>query len=90
MSNEPTRCQRCPQMVRFIQMMKKDGSRGSLAPVDHEPSPNGNIHLVGDVAEVKGYVLTGENLEQARRKEVRLYINHFATCPKAQQFRKAK
>lgn len=41
-------------------------------------------------AETKAYVLTSENLDRAREKKMPLYVSHFATCPNAQHFRKAK
>jgi hypothetical protein len=90
MTSDPTRCTRCPTLVRFVQMIRKDGSRGAVAPVDAKPAANGNIHIVGDIAEIKAYVLTGENLTKAREKGMPLYINHFATCSNAEHFRKAK
>lgn len=59
----------------------KHKTSGNNNPLDLSPSPDGNLlvarHSTGLVYEV----LSGDELEQAQRQGVELYISHFATCP---------
>lgn len=55
---------------------------GKAIPLDVEPTADGNLALVGGIAEAYG-------LEHAAEKLPR-YTSHFATCPDAPAFRKEK
>lgn len=56
-----------------------------LAPIDAEPSPDGNVHLVRDATRDLGALtLSGAVLEEARAKGLELHLNHFVTCPQAE------
>ena len=52
---------------------------GKNVPVDPEPVPNGNLHFEA------GLVVYGKATDGRK-----LYVSHFATCPKAADFRKKK
>jgi hypothetical protein len=92
--DEPVKCAQCPMIIRYFQMIKKDKTLGAEAPVEAKPSERGNIAIVpGGLSErllPYGKVLTGDDLEKAKADGTPLYINHFATCPNAKNFRKGK
>lgn len=54
-------------------------------PLDPEPTPLGNVQLVGGAA----HVLGGDRAEEARGKNVPLYLAHFVTCPNREQHRRS-
>ena len=56
------------------------------APIDPQPTPDGNIRLAGN----EYAVLHEPDLEEARRDGERLHLNHWATCPDAPPRRPAK
>jgi hypothetical protein len=84
------RCQRCPAMIQFVRMVKKDGTIGKEAPIEADPSERGNVRVavLADQS-LQGRVLAGMELERAHENGEALYLNHFATCPRANEFRPA-
>lgn len=62
---------------------------GSPSPIDYAPSANGNVLVLqpSDLGELLSVVLSGDALERARARGVKLRLNHFASCPKADEFR---
>ncbi len=71
------KCRSCGAAILWCKTEK-----GKAMPVDAEPSENGNVMLVGDVAK---YVKPGETLPG-----IALHLSHFATCPNAAHHRKAQ
>jgi len=87
--NEVGGCEKCPATIRWIQMLKKDGKLGAVAPLDFLPSAKGNITIEDHPQHGRiGRVLTGDDLAKAHALAMPLHINHFATCPKAEHFRR--
>lgn len=74
-------CNGCGAPVDWVRVAKT----GKRMPLDPEPRADGNIGRIdgGDTVE---YVLPGGGLFDDRP----LYVSHFATCPKADQFRRPK
>lgn len=72
------KCRSCQANIRWL----TNKTTGRLGPIDAEPSHDGNILIDGDTYSVvpKG-LFTAEG---PRHK------SHFATCPAARSFRKAK
>jgi len=68
-----------------IAWFKSDASR-QIMPLDPDPVPDGNIVIRGGWAVVVGASLMGPTAEPGEPK----YKSHFATCPKASQFRRTK
>lgn len=65
--------------------------RGERMPVDAEPHPElGNVILSGQPPHVTAGVLSKGQAAGARSVGQRLHLSHFATCPKAGEFRKPK
>jgi hypothetical protein len=75
-----TRCRACKAPITWATT-----EAGRLIPLDAEPAPNGNIVLVDDVA----LVLTPAVLARLADERER-YQPHFATCPYANEFRRAQ
>lgn len=74
-----TECRSCKAKIVFLTM-----ESGRQMPVDAEPHENGNIWIGEDgVGRVVG---KGDHTTVAAP----LYISHFATCPMAKAYRKAK
>lgn len=65
-------------------------STGRRMPVDAEPDPErGNVVLISGNNGPESRVLTRDERER-RMTTTGLYVSHFATCPKAAEFRGAK
>jgi hypothetical protein len=76
------RCRSCNAEIRWA----RTAAKKRPIPLDLQPSPEGNVHLVGATA----YMLNTEDAEQARRHHVELFVSHFATCPHATTHRKTR
>lgn len=58
---------------------------GKSSPLDPQPAPDGNLLIARSPAGIQYEVLTGDELEQAKRQGVDLYITHIATCTERPQ-----
>lgn len=67
-------CRSCGQTVLWV-----NTSNGRRMPLDAQPSPKGNLVIVGDVAYKAGPTDINKPL----------YLSHFATCPQAGNWRKS-
>jgi len=84
-----TKCEKCPAEVRFVQMIKKDGTKGARGILDVLRSEKGNIRITTDArGNFEGRVLTGYALQIAQTNGEPLYLSHFVTCPAAESFRR--
>lgn len=72
------RCRSCPAQIRWVRTNK-----GGKMPLDDKPVVGGNIIMIGGLA----VTLTGDELEEARETGERLWMPHWATCPKAKRHR---
>ncbi|MGH3476019.1 MAG: hypothetical protein ACRDQD_04190 [Nocardioidaceae bacterium] len=72
-------CRSCGAPIQWAKT-----AMGKAMPLDAEPSPNGNVHLHGDVA----VVLVADDIGRVRATGARLYLSHFVTCPDAQKWRR--
>ena len=80
MSTHSTRCKLCRAEVVFIQMVKKDGTTGSLMPCDPVQRYGDNRrHLVVRFEDLFGNVV-GRLIRRAG-EEVLGLEPHFGTCP---------
>ena len=64
---------------------------GRIAPITVDPKEEGNVLLFrspAEGAELSCRNLSGPALEGLREQEVPLRLNHFATCPIADRFRR--
>jgi hypothetical protein len=75
-----TTCKGCG--AKIIWTCTEKNSRAM--PVDAEPRAGGNIRLVDDGHNIISIV------EAPKPDSVAYYVSHFVTCPKRDQFRKAK
>lgn len=66
------RCRTCRAPIKWARTTKD-----KPIPLDPDPTDLGNIELVNGMA----FVLTGDELTDARRTNTVLHIAHFATCP---------
>lgn len=81
MSTKPQNCRSCGAAIYWL----KHVNTGRPAPVDANPSPNGNI-----VIELEGgtYGICGKDVAcQLGYMGEERYVNHFATCPMAAEWR---
>lgn len=78
----PRRCRSCNAPIRFVPTAASGGQRSM--PIDVDPTDGGTVEVIHGMA----HVLTGSQLQVARRSGTRLYVHHKATCP-AEQARKA-
>lgn len=82
-----TTCKYCDAPITW----RVSRSTGRRAPIDPEPSDDGNVILENDL---RHYIVLGtpELRDQAKERGDPLYTNHFQTCPAKQkekeQFRK--
>ncbi len=78
----PPACRRCPASIRFYQRVG-----GEPTPFDLGPRPDGTHIYVGDdqVMTLKQGREAGYDVDGAEK-----LMTHFATCPAAAAFRKAK
>lgn len=65
---------------------------GAKQPIDYRPSENGNVLLLqpSGLGELLAIVLTGDTLNRARARGMDLRLPHHASCPNADEFRRAK
>lgn len=83
MTDAPT-CRHCGRAVRWI--VVDGGRREALNP---EPEvEQGDVLIVKRKQRTFGRRLSGDRLERARDTDLALYRSHFATCPKAETWRK--
>lgn len=81
MSRTITACRSCDAPVIWI----KHAKTGTPAPIDAEPTPDGNVMLSGDCYIVLG---TAEARAEARRNGFDLHTNHFQTCKDAKRWKR--
>lgn len=74
----PGTCKACQRRILWVESK----STGRMMPLDIEPRPDGNLAVVRGVAHAFG----SEDKRLCRDR----YVSHFATCPRADSFRKAK
>lgn len=78
---ETTTCRACGKRIFFAKT-----PAGKAIPLNAEPDPAGNVALRDGLAVVLG----GEALAAARATGEELRTSHFADCPAAARFRKAR
>lgn len=69
-------------MVRFL----KNKESGKFAPIEVEPSANGNIRVKDGFYKIA----SPEEISQCKAKGEPLFLNHFATCKFSGEFRRDK
>lgn len=81
-------CRACAAPIRFLyQRQSATLISTKTNPIDAKAVSDGNVQIFDD----RTYqILTGENLETARRDGTPLHKSHFATCPNAGEFRNKK
>lgn len=77
---EQGKCRSCGAQIIWIRSAKTD----NLLPLDAEPVPDGNTYILDGKAVIQKGDIFDEMIDGPR------YKSHFATCPNAQQHRKAK
>lgn len=75
---DPTACRSCGQPVRWLRNIYS----GTLAPIDAEPDPNGNIARV----RVLEYRVVGNSEPYDGDR----YLSHFVTCPQGESWRQPR
>jgi hypothetical protein len=78
-------CRGCKSLIRFVLTPKR-----RRMPIDPRPAREGNVRLERVFDEVVAVTLAGGELDRAREASEPLYTSHFATCPKAAQFKRRK
>lgn len=85
-----TRCKApgCGQEVVWVETR----GAGRAMPVDAKPHEDGNVVIDYDAKPVPlaTVIARKPQLSALRAAGVPLYVSHFATCPKADQFRRAR
>lgn len=76
-----TTCDKCQAEI----IMVRHKRTGNLAPIEVDPSEDGNILVTGDTYEI----LSKELRQRARDGGFVLRKNHFATCSFAKSFSRA-
>jgi len=76
----PYQCKKCGKETLWL----RHKETGKPAPIEAEPSPNGNIFVQGELYRIAA----AEEIEKAKRIGKPLYLNHFATCEFARGFSK--
>jgi hypothetical protein len=68
-------------------------NRGNVAPIEVEPSAVGNVLLhrrsIAGKLTPSAWVLGPEMADYARENDVELRLNHFATCPERDRFKRS-
>lgn len=77
-----TLCKGCGAKIIWTCTEKK----GRAMPVDAEPRVGGNIRLIDDGRNIVSII----EMPAANQPHATYYVSHFVTCPKRDQFRKAK
>ncbi len=75
-------CTKCGKPVMWL----KHKMSGKPAPIECDAHAQGNILVKGE----QYRIATNDEIEKAREIGHPLYINHFAKCPNAADFRKGK
>lgn len=78
----PYQCQKCKKEVLWL----KHKDTNKPAPIEAEPSENGNIFVHGKLYRLA----TAEEIIKAKEIGKPLYLNHFASCEFAREFSKKK
>lgn len=62
---------------------------GAKAPIDQEPTEDGNVLLLAPTGlpETLAVTLSGDALLTAQQSHLRLRLNHFASCPNADEYK---
>jgi hypothetical protein len=74
-------CRSCKALIMWLDHV----TTGKAAPIDADPSPDGNIRV--GVAFEHYTVLTGQERKDALERGDELHLNHYATCPQAKAWR---
>lgn len=75
------KCSTCDALIRWAVF----SASGKRVPLDFEPSPRGNLVVTGQRNDGTPLIaIAGANPGPM------LYMNHFATCPQADQHRRKK
>lgn len=69
-------CSMCGELIMMVRT-----SKGSVMPINKQPSHDGNIVIDGGIARV---LRKGEETDA----NIDRYVSHFATCPYDDWFRK--
>lgn len=77
-----SQCRSCGAAIAWVQT-----ESGKQMPLDAEPSPDGNMACM---ANGSYRVLTGSDLEAAKKNGIALRKSHFATCPNAASHRRKR
>jgi hypothetical protein len=84
-----TKCGRCNAKIIFLkQEWTAKNPRPKPNPINVEPSDNGNI--LPSIGSGTYKILSGQELEEFKEQGNKLHLSHFATCPKAKDFRSKK
>lgn len=78
----PYECRKCGKECLWL----KHKDTNKPAPIEAEPSENGNIFISGKLYRLA----TKEEIARAKTIGKPLYLNHFSTCEFAKSFRKEK
>jgi hypothetical protein len=70
-------CRSCQARITWLETVG-----GAKIPVDEDPTPDGNIIVVGTIAHVLGKLELAKLAEGTPR-----YTSHCATCPQAGEWR---
>jgi hypothetical protein len=70
-------CRSCQARITWLET-----AGGKKLPVDEDPTPEGNIVVVGTIAHVLGKMEMAKLATGTPR-----YVSHFATCPQAGEWR---
>ena len=73
-------CEKCGKQINWLNHKTSD----KPAPIEAEPNANGNILIKGN----QYRIATNDERELAKTKGHPLYLNHFASCEFAQEFRR--
>ncbi len=83
-AHAPKICRSCSGEILWT----KSETTGRSQPVDFAPSEKGNVALWDRKGSIVSRVLSGEDLEEARRDGRPLRMPHHATCPQGKSWRK--
>lgn len=63
---------------------------GKNMPVDAFLDPNGNVSLYDEAGKTRAVVVPKNKLAATRAAGHKLHLPHFATCPKASEWRRGR
>ena len=78
---QKAKCRTCNAPIIWVYM----AASGRLMPLDDKPADDGTVWIVDGKGVTAGNVSMFEDMLQGPK-----YKSHFATCPQAQEHRKAK